>query len=248
MAYRRRPYARKKGFKPRYRKRGGLTRYRKPDAFDYARSAWRATKQIKRLINVEVKRHYFSEGISSTTPGTGISSSWAARSLCNVAIDDTMYTRDGNSIKPLNLSFKLLFQMAQGTAANFVDRHLRVIILRCKSEQTTGATEVLSAYTGTSGLPSNEDILSFKSPTTRYNTTTLMDKVYKLRVSDQNSTGTARLMISETMKLSGHINYFDASTAPENGGIYMLFCTDEPLVTSGAPTLFINSSLSYTDN
>lgn len=239
---------RRKGYKKRYKKRYGLTRHRKPDAFDYARSAWKATKQIKRLINVEVKRHFFSEVITATTPGVGINDTWASRSLCSVAQGDTTLTRDGNSIKPLSLSIRMLFQIAQSTQANFIDRHLRVILLRAKSEQGAGATEVLSAYTGNNVLSVNEDILSFKNPALLYNTTTLMDKVYKLRSCDQNNTGITRLYINESLKLSGHINFAGSTTAPEDGGIYMVFCTDLPSTVSGSPALSINSVLTFTDN
>lgn len=238
----------RKGYKKRYKKRYGLVRHRKPDAFDYARSAWKATKQIKRLINVEVKRHFFSEVITSTTPGTGINDTWASRSLCSVAQGDTNLTRDGNSIKPLSLSLRMIFQIQQSTQANFIDRHLRVILIRCKSEQGTGATEVLTAYQGNNVLSVNEDILSFKTPSLLYNTQTLMDKVYKLRTCDQNSTGISRLYINESLKLNGHINFAGAVSAPEDSGIYMLFCTDLPATVGGSPALSVNSVLTFTDN
>lgn len=237
------PYYRRTGgryYKKRYNnKRSRFNKspkkktYTRPkDTFDYARQAYKAAMQIKRLVNVEVKKFDYSE--TAITP----TASWQIRNLAGISQGDLNANRNGDSVKPMSITFRLMITCATTTPYK---GFYRLILLRGKHEQGDGTTEYLNAYEdGGAGIG---DIIKFKLDDQMYNSTTLHDKVYTW-----SKPGTTTIVTTHfqefCVKLDGHINYAGTATAPEDGGLYLLFVGSNVTDQSWD----IHSRLTFTDN
>lgn len=204
---------------------------RKPDTFDIARQAWKGVMQLKRIVNAEFKWHFFTEAAMAN------SINWQIRNLSGVPQGDTATSRDGISIKPLTLTLKLEMR---NVIANTGTVYHRIIILRGKNEQGDGTTEYLPAFEdGAAGIL---DILRFKDQDRRFASKTLLDKMYRTEATNPTN-DIASSFHTEVIKLDGHINFIGSGTAPENGGIYMLYVSN---ALDG--TMITHAKMSFTDN
>lgn len=236
------PY--KRSYRPRrrfnksskYNKSRSLVKFRRRprDTFDYARTAWRAAMQLKRIVNVEHKTFDYAEtGIAATA-------SWQIRNLSGISQGDTDNTRDGDSVKPLSISVRILLRGAGGSQ-DTNRNYLRIILLRGKHENGDGTTQYLDAYEdGAAGIV---DLLKFKQAEERYNSTTLHDKTYSVSPTVSMSNDTYNFM-EFVVKLNGHIDFPGTGTAPNNGGLYLLFATVDP----SGQAFDVHSRIIYTDN
>lgn len=232
------PYPYRRSYRRRYRRRRpykkrttAITKYSRPkDTFDYARQAWKAAMQLKRMVNVEYKKHYFADTNLAPTL------SWQIRTLSLIPQGDGSFQRDGIGVKPQNLSvFLNLGASADGTVTTY-----RIVILRGKHEQGDGATEYLNAYEDGSAP---RDLMSFKRNDERFNSKTLHDQLYHVEATNPAGAAINRFFRFD-IKLTGHITFDGTNTDAEDGGLYMLYCTNLT-ETVGCE---VNSVLSFTDN
>lgn len=183
--------------------------------------------QIKRMINVEYKHHNVDDtaGTAVTNSGTNLDD------LCVIPIGDDEISRDGTSIKPINL----VMRYALTKHASATNTLVRLVIFRTKFENDTAPT-VASIF------PSNP-LLKSKIADKRFSTKILYDKYFTLTSSGQSMrAGTIAL------KLHGHINYDGGETTgddKEAGGIYLLAVSSE---ATNTPTLSYFTRLTFTDN
>jgi len=219
MAYRKRNNRRRK-----YRKRRPR---REPTAIDVAQYALSGVKKIYRMINVEYK-------FLDTTIGSNINEVSFINSLAAIPQGDNQSSRDGISIKPINLSYRINFLRNSSDTTQMV----RMIIFRGKQENTVNpvTSDVLQDTTGTASVQ------SFKNYDKKFKTKILYDKVFVL--DEGNS---SRKYISNVIRLDGHINYDISDTTGstvESGGIYVLLVGN----SSNAPASLQKYRLTYTDN
>lgn len=208
-----------------------MQKYNRPrDTFDYARQAWKAAMQIKRLVNVEQKHHYFTTSFNNA-------STWQLFHISGVPQGDGSFQRDGISIKPLQVTVKIHFSTISSRA--FMES--RVLLLRGKSEQGDGATEYLNAYT-----EGPFDMVAFKTNTTRYNSQTLYDKVYHVEATNPIAGSTSKY-VEFNVKLDRHITYDGTNTVAEDGGLYLMFAGLDGTGT-GNNVIEFNSCMSFVDN
>jgi hypothetical protein len=224
--YSRRRYYRKKKWSPRT-----VVSTRQPDAFDVARSAWTGVKKIWRMINVEQKY------IDTTFNNTSITNTAAITALCDIPLGDGPSARDGTSVRPLNLTYRM---QLQHSAADSLVQLVRLIIFRGKHENDTVpvAADVLESTTNP---------LSPKTHDKRFKTKILMDKLVPL--CDVNNTDKGHYVYSGYMDVGKHVN-FDVSqtdgTDIEDGGIYILLLAGGTL--TNPPRFDAYFRLTYTDN
>lgn len=213
-----------------YRKRKTMTKYRRKrkDNFtataDFARQGYYLAKRLKRLINVEVKFHDVDQTAGVTTASTGI-----VHDLTVIAQGDTQLTRNGSSLKPLHFSLKGTINQnsTQPTAS------VRCILFRGKLEN--GTTPTVTTYLESASIYAqiNHD--------NKFQHNTLMDKTFVLTNVGSNR----RVPFNIEQKLFGHVNYDDATTTIEAGGLYLLLITDN---TSLTPVVTYYSRMTFTDN
>ena len=208
-----------------------LTRYRKPTTYDYARAAYSASMKLKRFVNPEVKVHYFDK--LSETYGT----TWSIANLSAIPQGGGQDNRDGIMVKPMNLTCHLWLK--KGVADNDATQ-FRIIILRGKHENASTA-DLLQAYQG--GSVAITDFMGFKLNSTKFNSKTLHDRVYKVEATN-SLTGLTSRFVRFNIKLTGKIQYTGvATTIPEDGGLYMLYVS-----SNSFGSFDFQSKLTYTDN
>ncbi len=221
MAYRKRNNRRRK-----YRKRRSYAK-REPDVWDVAKYAAKGVSKIMRMINVEYK-------FLDTTIGSNINEVSFINSLSAIPQGDTQSSRDGISIKSINLSYRINFLRNASDTTQMV----RMIIFRGKQENTVNPIpfDVLQDTTGTASVQ------SFKNYDKKFKTKILYDKVFVL--DEGNS---SRKYISGVIRMDGHVNYDISDTSGstvESGGIYILLVGN----SSNAPASLQKYRLTYTDN
>lgn len=179
------------------------------------------------MINVEYKQHQVDDitGTAVAADGSNLDD------LAVVPQGDTENSRDGSSIKPINLTLRY-FLTQHASATNTL---VRFVIFRAKSENDQAM--VLANIFPTTPL------LKPKIQDKRFNTKILYDKYFTLSANGQtNRAGTI------VLKMMGHIN-FDASDTTgddkESGGLYFLAVSSE---ATNTPTLQYFSKLTFTDN
>lgn len=193
------------------------------DTAEVARKGYHLAKKIARLVNVEIKNHDIDQTGTFTVPNTGI-----VHDLTVIAQGDSKGTRDGSSIKPLRVSGRL--SINSSGSATFTK--LRMILVRGKQEN--GVIPTISTYFET------VDPLSPKNHNNRFQSKTLFDKTFIFNSVDKK---TGYMDINET--LFGHVHYTDATTAIEDGGLYLIMLSDQ---ATNVPSLGYYIRVSYTDN
>lgn len=218
-------YRRRRNYRRNYRRKYKHTP-RKKDAFDYARSAWNGVMSIKRMVNVEYKT------LEPSATGQTISSTGTLYDLCTIPVGDNQSSRDGISVKPINLVLRYTFEMDTAQTVN----HVRIVVFRFKSER--GAAVVIGDI-----FPATP-LLKPKIYDKRFQSKTLLDKTRSMSIDGS----TRAICGSHVIKLDGHINYDAATvdgTIKEDGGLYMFVVSD---VTTNMPVFEYYARLTYTDN
>lgn len=211
--YRRRRYYRKPPQKP--------MRYKVADT---AYKAYVMGRKAMRIINSEVK-------VSNTSSSYSPSSTGAVVDLSSVAQGDTDNTRDGDSIKPLNLTMRGLIS-ADASVTNNGATFVRVVVVRAKHERGTSPT-----WASVFGSAST---LAAKDHDNRFETKILYDRLFSL---DANKGST--LTFNKIIKLDGHIQFDGGASTIRNGGIYLMHMSN---VATNLPSLNVNTRLSFVDN
>lgn len=187
---------------------------------------------MKRYVNPEIKVHYFTK--LSEAYGT----TWSIADLSEISQGDTQTERDGIFVKPMNLTCKLW--MKKGVADNDATQ-MRIIILRGKHENGDGLANYITAYEGGSGAIT--EFMRFKLNSTKYNSKTLHDKVYKVEATNP-LTGLTSRFIEFNIRLNGTIKFTGASTdTAEDGGLYMLYAS-----SNSFGSFDWHSKLTFTDS
>lgn len=228
MAYRKKYRRRKPTRKTKGANDKKVTVWSDHSVLEKANRALALVNNVRRFINVEVKRH-------DTTGNTTIPAGGTIIGLSDMAQGDGITNRDGDSVKLLNLTTRLDFR---GSPASILATYVRVIIFRGKQEDQSGfsATEILESA----------DHLSPKSWENRFKTKILQDRTYQL-MDPEPTTGSyaGSKYVTMVTKLHGHVNYATGTTAIENGGLYCLFVTS---ATANQPTVDYYHRLTFTDN
>lgn len=218
MAYRRnyrRPYPRRRNYRKRYPKRSN----------GYASMAYKGLRlatRLARLVNVEKKMYEIQNTLTPATTGTVVA-------LANPAQGDTDITRDGDSIKPLNLHIKLLARFNSSATRS----GLRVTIVRTKYERAVQPTLLTVFGSSTPALVANKDWDN------RFDTKILYDRVFRLDAEHE------QFMVDKMIRLDGHIQFDGGSTDTNNGGIFMLVYSDE---ATNYPSLLYQTRMIFVDN
>lgn len=191
-----------------------------------ANKALNLASKVYRFVNTEIKFH------DVTTTATAIPNTGTINGLSAVAQGDGQSTRDGDSLKPLHLTIR-------GSVTNNTTNNrttlARIIVFRGKQENGVGfsATDILETST----------VYSPKNYTDRFRTKILMDKV--IPVPPNNNNSYSPKLWNFSTKIIGHVNYSAASTSIEDGGIYILYLSDQ---ATNPPTMDYYARLTYVDN
>lgn len=198
-----------------------------------ARTAFGIAKRVYRLVNSEMHRNELTgASINPTYNGSIVN-------LTNISQGDTDLTRTGLSIKLQTLRMRGNVAPSENASAPLYQQ-ARMIIFRGKQENGVAYTASdLLATTGSFYAPN-----SLKNWTERFRTQVLYDKTYNL--VGKSSTGPlANIPFDIKLKLTGHVNYSSGSNDIEDGGLYILFISND---LSWAPTIVYNYRLTFTDN
>lgn len=194
------------------------------------------TVQLQKQIN-KLKRRSAEETKVLYTTGSiaNVDYDGSITELSTIPQGDTAYTRDGKSVKTLNLTFKAY---AQSAASGVV----RVIIFKGKSENNR--TFVPGDILQTTGQV--HSVLTTKDDSERYNTKILMDKTLVVTPSAGSIDG-YRLMF-KSIKLGHYVTYAASDTAGtdiEDGGLYMLVIGNITSVSGTKPTVAYQTKLTF---
>lgn len=199
-----------------------------------AMAGYKLAKRVARLVNTEIKT-YSADGVTQTSNAGRIID------LCDPSQGDGTEERVGNQVKPLHLTLRgYVYPDASGGSAQV----LRVIVFRYKDEN--GQTLVVNDVLDNDHTSTNRIVLAGKEFDNRYHSKILFDKV--IPVGYDAASGIPGLKFFKfSTKLFGHINWTNATTTQEGGGLYMLLCstaTNE----ADAPLVQWVSRVTYTDN
>lgn len=221
QTFKRIPYSSGAGARKRYPTRRTTPFYKKKfnlqDVGRTAIKALAAVKKVKRVLNTEEKVFDATTAINPTNAG-------AIQSLLAPPQGDNIGSRDGDSIRPLNLEFK--WHCTQQVAFT-INASVRAIIFRGYGEHGTAPipANVLELLTAVQGI---------NAPITYQNRerfTVLYDNTITLTSGIQD--GSAKNG-SFQCQLSGHTLYTTGATTVEDGGLWLLLITDALLATGPA--------------
>lgn len=212
-----------KNYRRRYRRR----RRRQNAASGYLSTASKALSvayAVKRLVNVEKKKHTIQY---STTPST----SGSLQAASQIAQGDSEIQRDGNSVKATLFSLNYTLTQHASATATFA----RVMMIRDNQQIADTTPAVIDV------LQSPSDINSFLNPSTVGRFTIFYDQIHALS-SNGNHTVSKRVNIP----MQSHIRFNgSASTDVQKGGLYILQLSSE---ATNAPTLNGTLRVAYVDN
>lgn len=231
MAYRKR-YRKRRTYKKKAKGASNkqVTVWSDHSVLEKANRALALVNNVRRFINTEIKHKDVTSSATYSYNGT-------LRDLSAITVGDTEQQRDGQSVKPLNLTVRGLLT-GDSSGANC---QIRVIIFRMKQENgvTPTAADILE-NTGSANV-----IFSPKNYTDRFRSNILHDQVYC--INQQLSTIASTKYFEKVIKMNGHISFDGTGTTRENGGIYMfIFSNRAP--ASAEPTVSFTSRLTFTDN
>ncbi len=224
--------------KPR---RKGRNPFRRPVPFykkkysieDIAVSAYQGVKQIKKLINTEVKQ---LDTVVSNSPDNSTVDATFVTSLVSVAQGDSFNERSGISIRPQRL--RILGHFTKHTTP--VETALRVLIVKDK-QQVAGTPPSTSNILNTgSGFLVNA---APNSTNQQYGNTR-----FKI-LSDQRliaSTSYPTVLYNVDLNLSGHVTYYTTTGASvQSSGLYLVAMSDQ---ATNVPTFAWTAEFTYTDD
>lgn len=189
-----------------------------------ARRALVLAKKVARMVNVEYKYDYTN--LSTTIPWTG--TVWT---LLNPTQGDSVTSRDADSIKPMRCSGRIVLSINPSA----INTQVRLILFRGHNENgsTYAATDILYNASGLMTYnPKLED--------NKFQTKFLYDKLYVLTQANKTA-----IVLDWNFKLYGHTKFTAGSTNIENGGVYLLATSNEPVNT---PAIATTLKVSFTDN
>lgn len=215
--YSRRRFGRRRRSVPWYRKRYS--------ALQLAGKAYKAARYLKSVINVEKK--VLTTAISNQPD----SSTGTVVHLTPVDQGDTMYTRDGNSIKVTYVGLRLNCAINGSASTTF----LRILVVKDNqqvADTTPNYSDVVDGVT-TYGFLNTQHLGRFN---------VLYDKTITFAI-DANSECRA---ISINIPMQHHIRYNGGNgTDIQKGGIYLMMCSDQatntPYVSGEARVRFIDN-------
>lgn len=200
--------------RPKKKQTTAVAPYKKPMRYkvaDVAYKAYKIARTLKRFVNTEHKYH-------DVINNTGISATGTIVNLTSgIAQGDTAVTRDGSSIKLARLSLRIHLTINSNATASMA----RIILFRGKQENggTYTVTDILDNGTTT------YQMIAPKTRTERFRTKFIYDKTSSLSIN-----GRRDVFLDWNFKLYGHTEYSDAAgTTIENGGLYMLYISNETL-------------------
>ncbi len=200
---------------------------------DIAVTAYEGVKQIKRLINTEVKQ---LNTVVSNSPDNSTFNTTFVSSLVGVAQGDGYNERSGVSLRPQKIV--LLGHFTKHSSAT--ETVLRVLIVKDK-QQAAGV------------VPSTSDVLDTSSgfsvnaafqPITQQVNNTRFKILHDQRFVASTSYPTVALSIE--LPVSGHVTYYNTgATNIQSSGIYLIATSDQSLNT---PTFAWTSAFYFTDD
>lgn len=217
------PYI-KKTRKRTYRKKA----YKKPfryEVADMALNAWKGVKQIKQLINVEIKKH-------DTLINAGVTTTGSVFSLSDIPQGDGYNQRDGISVKPQYLVGRFYIQ---NDPSHVSTTAMRVMLIRGINENgvTPGVTTILESA----------DVWSLRNFVEKSKVTVMMDRTINITPYKNGEVKFTQLEFK--MPVNKHIHFETSGTNKENGGLYMLCISNRGTLF---PVIHGNARLTFTDN
>lgn len=230
MAYNYKRKGGKKAYKSYKKKARGandksVTIWSDHNVLEKANRALQIASQIKRYVNVEVKRHDRVVGPVNVT-NAGI-----LNNLTIIPQGDTAVQRDGISVKLMNLTIRGSLHCSSLQDAS----QARVIVFRGKQENGVGygASDILETTT----------VYSPKNYTERFRSKILYDERFMLNNPDGGTQQVKQFNIN--VKLGGHVRYSEGSNDIEDGGVYVLYISDQ---ATNLPIINYYSRITFTDN
>lgn len=196
-----------------------------------ANAALSLASKVYRFVNTEVKFH------DVTQTGTAIPNTGSINGLSAITQGDTSLTRDGQSVKLMNLTIRGFITTNQSQPYPQITR---IILFRGKQENGVGfsATDILETAS----------VISPKNYTDRFRTKILYDQTFYQNQGAGLSAaafGTLSRPFNINLKCQGHVNFAGSSTNIEDGGLYLLYLSNQATST---PTITYYSRLTYVDN
>lgn len=220
------PYRRKYG-RRKYRRNRTSWYNKKYSVSQIARKAWGTAKYLKRVLNVEKKKH--DVNLALTTNNSVVA-------LNHIPQGDTDQTRDGNSLKQQSLSIKGYIQ----GSSTLDSLHARVIVFFDK-QQVPDANPTITDLLDPSS--SNAVFAPLNNETVgRYKI--LSDKRYSLNNAISGNAVTHNYSFSTALKSHARFNG-PASSDIQKNGLYIGIVHDGGITP---PTLAATSRVTYTDN
>lgn len=223
-----RPYKKKKAYggKAKGATDNTVTVWSDHSVLEKANKALYLANQMKRFINVETKAFDVTQS-AVPVPSTG-----NIIGLSGISLGDQYNQRDGSSIKLLNLTVRSeLASVSTATTGTII----RLIVFRGKQENGSGfaATDILETAT----------VYSPKAFLDRFRTKVLMDETFVLNNPSTGQGGKA--FFEKVIKLEGHTSFQATGSSIEDGGVYCLQLSNQPVNTPAINAIW---RLTFTDN
>lgn len=205
-------------------KRQYTRRKRTVNALGYAVKGATVAFKVARMVNSE--RKFFDV---DNTSGTNFNNTGALEQLANPTQGVGRSQRTGDSVKAWGITLRGILT----ANASETNTHCRIMII--KGNKENGTTPTLSSILQT------VDVLSPKDHDNRFDTKVLYDKTF----SFSNTTKLTK-DLNIYLKLGHHINWSNASTTEEDGGIYIAMLSN--VSSANVPSLQYYSRMTYVDN
>lgn len=205
------------------------TKWTKGDFIKYAGMAYTGLKlaqQIKKLVNVEIK--HFDGAITAQT----FDYNGRVDILNLIPQGDTDITRDGDSLKMMNLHLRSQFTVNVNSDCN-----VRLIVYFDKANVVTAGSDLLEV-TGSSAAP-----WSFKNYDKRFQSKIIFDQRFILTT---DAAAQQYVTIDKMFAIGKHTQYEAGTTTINSGALKVLVISD--LVTTNLPTVSHYSRITYVDN
>lgn len=200
---------------------------KKYSTMELAKKAWVATRYLRGLVNSEMLH------IDTNFAGSAITGSGFVQHLTNIAQNDTISGRTGNSILVRNLTYRLKFEISASVS---LDTSITMIIF-IDTQQISDSN------------PSVTDVLTTASPQSLLN----LNNAGRFKILQRKSItltpatgGKPAVEYSKTLNLYNHVRYNGTgSTDQQKNAIYMLFVSSE---ATNYPGLTGSVRIGYHDN
>ncbi len=201
-------------------------------AVGFARGATTVAKlasdvyKMKKLMNVEVKRHDVSTNGNYVTAASGVTSA----QLTAIDQGDTAIARDGNSVRATGLTLRVMTRIHASATSSLA----RAILVQ--STFGEGVAPILSDV-----LQNSSSVLSYQNIDQSRGYKILMDR--KLVLDNEHEFK----LIDKHFKLSQHLKYDGATGSTDHtyGQIWLFLITDE---ATNVPSFAYESRLRFVDN